>query len=206
MTRNWGRENPGCTSPGDRGPSDPRDVPWDQNFWLKNFLISSSNDVILCVLSICYTKNAQNREKLPIFCHFQLFSLFHRNYAQIGSFSWFWAFFAKQIDKTHKITSFEDDMRNFLSQKFWSHGTSLGSLGPLSQGAVHPGFSRPQFLVIWGPYNYPGIVACREHTENLKLTSIIMWSCVWYWEDDFENIIPPLLEHFTLYVLGIQLL
>ena len=66
-------------------------------------------------------------------------------------------------------------MRKFLSQKFWSHGTSLGSLGPLSQGDVHPGFSQPQFLVIWGPYNYPGIVACHEQAENLKLTSIMMW-------------------------------
>ena len=61
-------------------------------------------------------------------------------------------------------------MRKFLSQKFWSHGTSLGSLGPLSQGDVHPGFSRPQFLVIWDQYNYPGIVACHEQAKNLKLT------------------------------------
>ena len=61
-------------------------------------------------------------------------------------------------------------MRKFSSQKFWSHGTSLGSLGPLSQGDVHPGFSQPQFLVIWGPYNYPGIVACLEQAENPKLT------------------------------------
>ena len=57
-------------------------------------------------------------------------------------------------------------MRKFLSQTFWSHGTSLGSLGLLSQGDVHTGFSRPQFLVIWGPYNYPGIVACHEQAEN----------------------------------------
>ena len=76
----------------------------------------------------------------------------------------------------HKITSFEDDMRKILSQKFWSHGTSLGSLGPLSQGDVHLGFSRPQFLVIWGPYNYPGIVACLVQAENPKLT----YSLVWY--------------------------
>ena len=32
---------------GDRGPMDPRGVPWDQNFWSKIFLISSSNDPIL---------------------------------------------------------------------------------------------------------------------------------------------------------------
>ena len=47
------------------------------------------------------------------------------------------AFFAKQTAKIHKITTFEDDMRKFLRQKFWSHGTPLGSLGPLSQGDVH---------------------------------------------------------------------
>ena len=68
-------------------------------------------------------------------------------------------------------------MRKFLSQIFWSHGTSLGSLGPLSQGDVHPGFFQPQFLVIWGPYNNPGTVACLEKAENLKLTYSLVW-CV----------------------------
>ena len=66
-------------------------------------------------------------------------------------------------------------MRKFLSQKFWSHGTSLGSLGPLSQGDVYPGFSRPKFLVIWGPYNYSGMVACLEQAENPKLTYSLVW-------------------------------
>ena len=37
MTRNWGRPNHKCTSPWDRGPSDPRVVPWDQNIWLLKF-------------------------------------------------------------------------------------------------------------------------------------------------------------------------
>ena len=32
---------------GDRDPKYPRGVPWDQNFWSKIFLISSSNDLIL---------------------------------------------------------------------------------------------------------------------------------------------------------------
>ena len=32
---------------GDRDPMYPRGVPWDQNFWSKIFLISSSNDLIL---------------------------------------------------------------------------------------------------------------------------------------------------------------
>ena len=40
-----------------RPPSDPKGVPWDQNFGLKNFLISSSDDVILCILWICFAKN-----------------------------------------------------------------------------------------------------------------------------------------------------
>ena len=47
--------------------------------------------------------------------------------------SWISAFVAQQIAKMHKITSFEDDMRKFLRQKFWSHGTPLGYLGPVSQ-------------------------------------------------------------------------
>ena len=69
----------------------------------------------------------------------------------------------------HKITSIENDVRKFLSQKFWSLGTSLGSLGPLSQGDVILGFGRPQFLVILGPYSHFFIVACPGHAENPKL-------------------------------------
>ena len=67
LTRIWDLENLSSASCWDPGPMDPRSVPWDQNFWLKNFLISSSNDVILCILGICYAKNAQNHEKLSIF-------------------------------------------------------------------------------------------------------------------------------------------
>ena len=59
--------------PLDRGPGDPRDIPWDQNFWLENFLIWSSNDVILCVLGFCFARIAQNQEKLPIFSSFPFF-------------------------------------------------------------------------------------------------------------------------------------
>ena len=76
----------------------------------------------------------------------------------------------------HKITSFEDDMRKFLSQKFWSHGTPLGSLGPLSQGDVHLWFGRPQFLVILGPYSHPDIVACQGQAENPNLTYSLVWN------------------------------
>ena len=104
---------------------------------------------------------------------YALFPFIMQKYAVF--FNDFELFLQNKIHKTHKITSFEDDMRKFLSQKFWSHGTSLGSLGPLSQGDVHPGFSRPQFLVIWGPYNYPGIVACLVQAENPKLTYSLVW-------------------------------
>ena len=80
-------------------------------------------------------------------CLFLQYSFIIGKSYKIDSFSWFFAFFAKQIPKMHKITSFEDDMRKFSSQKFWSHGTSLGSLGPLSQEDVPQRFVRPHFLV-----------------------------------------------------------
>ena len=51
---------------GDKDPKYPRGVPWDQNFWSKNFLISSSNDLILWVLWIGYAKNTKKHEKLLI--------------------------------------------------------------------------------------------------------------------------------------------
>ena len=39
-----------------RGPTDPRGVTRDQNFGLKNFLISQKYDVILCIFAIYYAK------------------------------------------------------------------------------------------------------------------------------------------------------
>ena len=53
----------------DPGPSDPREVPRDQNFWVKIFLISTSNDLILWVFWITYAKNGhvwKNTLILPI--------------------------------------------------------------------------------------------------------------------------------------------
>ena len=79
---------------GDRGPMDPRGVPWDQNFWSKIFLISSSNDLILWVLWIGYAKNAKNQEKLLILGHILLFPLLLRKYAKISSFWSITAFLA----------------------------------------------------------------------------------------------------------------
>ena len=76
--------------------------------------------------------------------------------------------------KVHKITSYFCDMRKILSQKFWSHGTLLGSMGPGSQKAPDEIFSKSQILVIWGPYNCPDIVACREQAKKPNLASIMV--------------------------------
>ena len=70
MTRIWSWPAPNIVSCWDRAPRDPRGVPWDRIFLLKNFLISSSNDLILWVLWIGYAKNAKNQEKLVIFSTF----------------------------------------------------------------------------------------------------------------------------------------
>ena len=70
----------------------------------------------------------------------------------------------------HKITSFEDDERKILTQKFWSHGTSLGYLGPGSQEALGLGSWGLQFHVIWGPYDSPVPVVCHGTPKSLKPT------------------------------------
>ena len=59
-------------------------------------------------------------------------------------------------------------MKKNLTQKIWSHGTPLGSLGPLSQGDVIVGPYGLQILVIWGPYEPPVLVACQAQAENPK--------------------------------------
>ena len=87
---------------------------------------------------------------------------------KIASFSNFSPFFPKQIHKMHKITSLEDGKRKILTQKFWSHGTSLGHLGPLPQEALGLGSGRLQFLVIWGPYELPILVASHGTPKSLK--------------------------------------
>ena len=68
----------------------------------------------------------------------------------------------------HKITSLEDCKRKILRQKFGSHGTSLGSMGFLSQGDLGLGSGRLQFLVIWGPYDLPILVASHGTAKSLK--------------------------------------
>ena len=82
------------------------------------------------------------------------------------------AFLAQPIHKTHKIGSLEDDMRKILDQNFWSHGTPLGSLGPLSQQDTILGAGQLQILVIWGPYRPPIVVALETQAENLKTAGL----------------------------------
>ena len=76
--------------------------------------------------------------------------------------------------KVQKITSYFYDKRKILSQKFLSHETFLGSMGPESQQDADEIFSKSQILVIWGPHNCPVIVACREQAEKLNLASSLV--------------------------------
>ena len=69
----------------------------------------------------------------------------------------------------YKITSSEDDLRKFLRKKFWSLGTSLGYLGPVSQADPDERFFQPHFLVVWTPYDYPELAVSETQTKNLKI-------------------------------------
>ena len=166
MTRICNPYGPTITSPWDRGPRDPRGVPRDQNFRSKIFLILSSNDVILWVLLIGYSKNAENWQK-----HVFLGTFGHK-IAKTGKMTYFCqfsAFFDQQTSETHKISSLEDGMRKFLRPKFWSHGTHLGSLWPLSWKEGPLGFPQTQFRVTLDPYDLPVLVAWLGDPENPKL-------------------------------------
>ena len=63
-------------------------------------------------------------------------------------------------------------MRKILDQNFWSHGTPLGSLGPLSQQDTILRAGQLQILVIWGPYEPTVIVAPETHAENPKTAGL----------------------------------
>ena len=68
----------------------------------------------------------------------------------------------------HKTTLLEDGMRKFLGPKFWSLGSNLGYLGPVSQQDIIIGFSQLQFLVILDPYDCSVLVALQTHAKNPK--------------------------------------
>ena len=53
-----------------------------------------------------------------------------------------------------------------LDQKIWSHGTPLGSLGPLSQQDTILGAGQLQILVVWGPYEPPVVLVLKTQAEN----------------------------------------
>ena len=63
-------------------------------------------------------------------------------------------------------------MRKILDQKFWSHGTPLGSLGPLSQQDTILGAGQLQILVILGPCEPIIVVAPETHVENPKTAGL----------------------------------
>ena len=96
----------------------------------------------------------------------QHISPFKREWDNLTHFSHFSAFFAKQIQKMHKISSYFYDVRKILMEKFWSQGTPLGSLGPGSQEALGLGPCRFQILVIWGPYDPPVPLLFQTHAKN----------------------------------------
>ena len=70
-------------------------------------------------------------------------------------------------------------MRKFLDQKFWSHGTDLGSLGPLSQQDTILGAGQLQILVIWGPCEPTVVVGPETHAENPKTAGLQCEGCSW---------------------------
>ena len=100
--------------------------------------------------------------------HFGPFFYYYESGGKMSSFSHFSIFSAKQINKMHNITYFQDLMMKILTPNFWSQGTRLGSLGCLSQGDVILGSCRLQILVILGPYKAPVHVASQAQAKNLK--------------------------------------
>ena len=83
-------------------------------------------------------------------------------------FCCFLPIFVKQIYKPHKITSYACDRRKKLIKNFWSHGTSLGYLGPESQEALGLGACRFQIQVIWGQNESPVLMAFQDQAKNPK--------------------------------------
>ena len=73
-------------------------------------------------------------------------------------------------------------MRKILRQKFWSLGTTLGSLGPGSQGDVRPRACKCQIQVIWGQCEPSVLVALQGQAENPKTARA--WC-------DFHNVAAP---------------
>ena len=101
--------------------------------------------------------------------HFSCYCYFMAKSTQKDMFLPIFCIFDQQTSETHKISSLEDGMRRFLRPKFWSHGTHLGSLGPLSWKEGPLGFPQTQFRVTLDPYDLPVLVAWLGDPENPKL-------------------------------------
>ena len=121
--------------------------------------------MLLYDLLICFAKNAEKLIKWVILTKYPILWL---EMQKITCLCIFWAFFAKQFNKTHRITSDFYHMRKFLTKKFRSQGTPLGPLGSLSWQDMHLGACRFQFLVIWGLNKHPMTVACQGQAKNPK--------------------------------------
>ena len=122
-----------------------------------------------------FFKNCINIGKTEHFSHIWLLM---RETRKMVSFCNIYAFFTKQIHKMHKITSLEDVQRKNLKPKFWSLGTNLGYLGPVSQQDIIIGFSQLQFLLILDPYDYSVLVALQTHAKNPKPAAA--WCDIWH--------------------------
>ena len=140
-------------------PQVPQGCPMGPKFWAQKF-----SHIILrwCYFMHFVDLFCKKWRKMGKTGHFWHFWLLLWDLGKMTCFSHFSPFFAKQIHKTHKITSSEDDMRTFLSPKFWSHGTLLGYLGPGSRKAFTQKNFRNHFLVIWGPNDPPVLVRPQE--------------------------------------------
>ena len=70
-------------------------------------------------------------------------------------------------------------MRKFLHQKFWSHGTPLGSLGPLSQQDIILGFDIGMLLDPWpkkkGAPVTPGVSPGTKIFLISSSNELILW-------------------------------
>ena len=107
-----------------------------------------------------------------------------RDLVKMARFSCFSPILVTSINKTHKITSLEDSKWKIFSQKFQSHGMSLGSMGPQSQKALGLGPCQLQIIIVWAPYKPPALWVLETHAKNLNHISVMMWLMysllIWY--------------------------
>ena len=84
-------------------------------------------------------------------------------------------------------------MRKKLRPKFWSHGTNLGSLGPLSRKAFLKIFSNVVFPGPWGPNKAAMISISPSHAKSLD--QIPTWCGVGGARPLTQSLSKPMLSH-----------